>query len=96
MGPLNKIDWRKVEFYSSVITTIILVICGLTAFLLSLQWKGYDRGYGQLSKLIIAFLRFKLDNSVTSGLFVSLAAIAKGVYIHTSLSVTESEIFDTV
>ena len=51
IGPLNKIDWRKVEFYSSVITTIILVICGLSAFILSLQWKGYDRGYGQLSKL---------------------------------------------
>lgn len=45
---LNKFDWKKVEFYSAVVTTIILAVCALSTFILSVSWKGKSRGYGSL------------------------------------------------
>merc|ERR1712179_198698 len=78
---LNKFDWKKVEFYSAVVTTIILAVCALSTFILSVSWKGKSRGYGSL---------------VSAGFFTSLATVAKGAYIKFSTTSFESDDFDTV
>merc|ERR1712227_1154025 len=65
---LNRVNWKKVDFFSSIVNSVILGVCSLSLFILTIKWKE-TKGYGAL---------------VTSGGLTTVATLSKLYYIKLS------------
>ena len=96
---LNRVDWKKVDFYSSIVNSVILAVCSLSMFILSMKWKD-ETGYGSLG---LENHKRPWSNSlvwtsyvVTSGSLTTVATLSKLFYIKSYSSDYKSDEFDTV